>query len=231
MKYSSILILLFVFACSDSSQPNENEQVQTPEPTVDAEIDEINESMDQFSALMDELQADSDSVADSKKKAFQPFDGVSRKTNNAPLNFNTYSYNDQFNYTFPQTPGFEKYEKDDHDSYAARTLVEGIIYEIAVEDYEKLGADKIDAGFTKYIHEQYISSFSDDIKESYELTTDAGVYGFATCYQYEMSERVYFTDLVTFGFQDKMVRFSVTAKVNFENAVRVKEFVDGFEIL
>ena len=46
-----------------------------------------------------------------------------------------------------------------------------------------------------------------------------------------MNDKVYLTDLISFGFQDKMVRFAVTAKGQFENTLRVKEFVDGFEIL
>lgn len=229
MKYIALLSMVFVFACQNSTETPENNAEETTEPIESADNNNLNEELNNSS--IDNLMAESGSNLENQKKRYEPFDGVNRKPNNSPLNFNTYSWDDRFNYTFPVEPNFEKFTKDDHDSYAARTLVDGIIYEIAVEDYEKLGADKIDAGFTNYIHETFISNFSGEVRDVFTLQTAEDVYGFASCYSYEINNRKYLADIVSFGFQDKMVRFTVSAKGQFENAVRLKEFIDAFEIL
>lgn len=231
MKYLlSLLTLFLIFSCENSIESSENEQEQNPESLEVMDKEELNEAVNEVTSLINEMRVASDTTIDSDKKSFKAFEGVERKTDNTPLNFNTYAWEDQFDYTFPESPGFEKFEKDDHDSYAARTLVDGIIYEVAIEDYEKLGADKVDAGFTKYIHDEFISNFSDEILDSYEIKTSPRIYGFSSCYRYEMKGRVYLADIVTFGFQDKMVRFLITAKNEYENALRVKEFVSGLEV-
>ncbi|NOQ75817.1 MAG: hypothetical protein GQ574_27680 [Crocinitomix sp.] len=231
MKYFSLLSIILIVSCQNSTETPENNNLQVEEPTEIAENNEAAEALDEFADLMEELRTGSDSIVDGRKKLYTAFDGVTRKPNTASLNFSTYSWEDRFNYSFPETPNFEKFTKNDHDSYTMRTLVDGVIYEISVEDYEKLGADKIDAGFTKYIHEKFISNFGSEVKDAYELETAEDVYGYASCYRYEMNERTYLADLISFGFQDKMVRFSITAKGNYENAARVQEFVDAFVIL
>ncbi|MFT5819586.1 MAG: hypothetical protein ACI8ZM_000811 [Crocinitomix sp.] len=231
MKYLALVSILLIVSCQNSTETPVNNNPQVEEPAEITENNEAAEALDEFAALMEDLRTESDSIVESHKKSYTPFDGVNRKPDTAPLNFNTFSWENRFNYSFSETPNFERYEKDDHDSYTVRTLVDGVIYEIAVEDYEKLGADKIDAGFTKYIHEKFISNFGSEVKDAYELQTEDGVYGYASCYRYEMNERTYLGDLISFGFQDKMVRFSITAKGNYENASRAQEFVNAFVIL
>ena len=231
MKYFALVSIILITSCQHSSETPENKKPSVEEPTEIIENNEAEEALDDFAALMEELRSESDSIIDSRKRLYTPFDGVNRKPRSSPLNFSIYSYEDRFNYAFPETPNFEKFVKDDHDSYTMRTLVDGVIYEMSVEDYEKLGADKIDAGFTKYIHEKFISNFGGDVQDAYELQTAEGVFGYASCYRYEMNERTYLADLISFGFQDKMVRFSITAKGNYENAARTQEFVDAFVIL
>lgn len=231
MKYLAIASLILIVSCQNSTETSENMDAQVEEPVEVIEKDETTEVLDGFADIMEELRVESDSIIDSHKKPYTPYDGVNRKPNTTPLNFNIFSWEDCFNYSFPETPNFEEFVKDDHDSYAVRTLVDGVIYEIAVEDYEKLGADKIDAGFTKYIHEKFIKNFGGEVKDEYELQTANGVFGYASCYRYEMNERTYLGDLVSFGFQDKMIRFSITAKGQYENGQRAQEFVDAFVIL
>jgi hypothetical protein len=231
MKYLAILSIFFIVSCQDAAETAENDSAQIEAPIDNTEMNDAEETLDGFTSMMEELKAESDSVVDSHQKLYTPFDGVNRKPNTTALNFNTYSWENYFNYSFPEIPNFEEFVKDDHDSHATRTLVDGVIYEIDIEDYEKLGAEKVDAGFTKYIHEKFISNFGGEVKDAYTLQTTDGVYGYASCYSYEMNGRNYLADLVSFGFQDKMVRFAITAKGQFENANRVQEFVDAFVIL
>jgi hypothetical protein len=231
MKYLAFFSILFIVSCQDAVEPVENDSAQIEAPTENTEMNDAEEALDGFASMMEELKAESDSVVDSHQKLYTPFDGVNSKPNTTPLNFNTYTWENRFNYSFPEVPNFEEFIKDDHDSHAVRTLVDGVIYEIDVEDYEKLGAEKVDGGFTKYIHEKFISNFGGEVKDAYVLQTAVGVYGYASSYAYEMNERKYLVDLISFGFQDKMVRFAITAKGQYENANRVQEFVDAFVIL
>jgi hypothetical protein len=231
MRYLVLFSILFIVSCQDATETAENNISAVETLVENIETTETNEALDEFATVIEELQTESDSIIDSQQKLYTPFAGVNRKPNTTPLNFKTFSWEKRFNYSFPDTPNFEEFIKDDHDSYAVRILVDGVIYEVDVEDYEKLGAEKIDAAFTKYIHEKFISNFGGEVKDAYTLQTANGVYGFASCYAYEMNGRKYLGDLISFGFQDKMVRFGVTAKGQYENANRVQEFVSAFVIL
>lgn len=228
MKYIAVLFVVILFSCQNAD--DRSEDVLNINAQTDSTI-EINSNHEVSNNFMEVEVSNGDSISESQPTSYTPFSGVNRKPAGQRLILNTYDWKGFFSYSFPEEHQFEKFEKDDHDSYAARTLIDGVIYEVAIEDYEKLGADKIDAGFTQYIHEEFISHFSGEIEDSNTLETDAGVYGFASCYRYEMNGRKYLADIISFGFQDKMVRFNITAKGQFESAARLTLFVGGFEIL
>lgn len=231
------LITLFLFSCgilascnTTTPQADNFESPKEHEHSSETESD-YEKKMSNFMEEMDQLMAESDSLLEANKKELQVSENVNRKENVEPLNFNDYNWDGSFYYSYPQEAVFLETKKEDHTTFLAQSIVKGIVYGITIEDYSVLGEDKIDAGFTNYIHEKYILHFEGVIDDQYELKTENESFGFYSCYHYQLDNEEFYVDLVSFGFYDKMVRLSVTSKSKYENARRVQEFFDAFEIV
>lgn len=215
-----------LLACDGTTQ--EEKHLNEANDVLEEMESEFEKSMNELQA---EMEANLDSAMSSLRIDFEPSSMVDRYTNEEPLEFKDQNWDGSFYFLFPVEPEFNETEKDDHTTFTASEIVSGTIYEVSIEDYQELGEEVIDEGFTEFIHKGLVDHMGGDVFEYQYLNTDDGSFGFYSCYTYDLGEHSYMVDHVTYGFYDKMVHLIVTSRPKCESSTRVTEFIEGFEIV
>ncbi len=146
--------------------------------------------------------------------------------------FDVYSFEEKFEYAFPEDSEFRISEKSDHITHYKSTVYNDAQYIVNVDDYTDADDVIIDGGFTKWVHEGFINS-KETIETIHEetLSTNEGVWGNYSIFKHFENDTEQTVDIITYGFEGYIVTLKVTGIPFAENSTVVEDYMNGFKLL